>query len=321
MMAHDCALIRAIGRCEAAVNGPPRQFDAMNPGVVYALLAFVMWGLYPLYFRLLTQVPALDVVLHRSVWSLLFVLGALAVLRRWSWVPPLLRQPRQLLIYGVSALLIAGNWLVYVYAVQTHQVLQASLGYFINPLVSVALGVAVLGERLRPLQWVAVSLAALGVAWLTWASGGLPWIALALAFLFGFYGLVRKTASLGAIEGLTVETALLLPIAAPLLAWLTFTHSAPAAAEPSTLFWLVLSGPLTALPLLFFTMAARRLPLATVGLLQYLSPSIQFVLGVWVFGETFDSLRLVGFGLIWSALLVYSADALGFKLPLLPQRA
>lgn len=293
----------------------------MNPGVVYALLAFVMWGLYPLYFRLLTQVPALDVVLHRSVWSLLFVIAALAWLKRWSWVPPLLRQPHQLWIYAASALLIAANWLVYVYAVQTHQVLQASLGYFINPLVSVALGVMVLGERLRPLQWLAVSLASLGVAWLTWASGGLPWIALALAFLFGLYGPVRKTAALGAIEGLTVETTLLLPIAAPLLVWLTFTHPAPPAADPGTLFWLVLSGPLTALPLLFFTMAARRLPLAAVGLLQYLSPSIQFVLGVWVFGEAFDGLRLVGFALIWSALLVYSADALGLTLPALPRQA
>ena len=165
--------------------------------------------------------------------------------------------------------------------------------------------------------WPAAGAApARSVTWLTWSAGGLPWIALALAFLFGFYGLVRKTAPLGAIEGLAAETALLLPLAAPLLLWLTFTHPAPAAAEPATLFWLLLSGPLTALPLLFFTMAARRLPLATVGLLQYLSPSIQFVLGVWVFGETFDIARLLGFALIWSALLLHSADALGFRRPL-----
>jgi chloramphenicol-sensitive protein RarD len=288
----------------------------MNPGVVYAVLAFVMWGLYPLYFRLLASLPPLEVVLHRSVWSLLFVLALLAWLKRWDWLRPLLRQPRQLAIYAASALLIAANWLVYVHAMQTQQVLQASLGYFINPLVSVALGVLVLHERLRPLQWLAVGLASLGVAWLTWRMGGLPWIALALASLFGLYGLVRKTSRLGALEGLAAETMLLAPLAAPWLLWLTLGHTeAMLQGQPMLWFWLLLSGPLTALPLLFFTLAARRLPLASVGVLQYISPSLQFVLGVWVFGEGFDAMRLVGFALIWSALVFYSADALGLRMP------
>ncbi len=286
----------------------------MNPGVTYAVLAFTTWGLYPLYFRLITTVPPLEVVLHRSVWSLLFVLALLAWLKRWDWLRPLVRQPRQLAIYCASALLIGANWLVYVHAMQTQQVLQASLGYFINPLVSVALGVLVLGERLRPLQWLAVGLASLGVAWLTWRQGGLPWIALALALLFGVYGLVRKTAPLGALEGLAAETLLLAPIAAPWLIWLTIGHTQPVVeGQPLLLFWLVLSGPLTALPLLFFALAARRLPLASVGVLQYISPSLQFVLGIWVFGEAFDAMRLVGFALIWSALLCYSADAVGLN--------
>lgn len=283
----------------------------MNPGVAYALAAFTIWGLYPLYFRLLEGVPAIEVVLQRSVWSLVFVLGVLAVLRRWQWLAPLLREPRRLAVYAASALLIAGNWLVYVHAVQTHQVLQASLGYFINPLVSVALGVLVLRERLRRLQWLAVVLASAGVAWLTWRNGGLPWITLALAVLFGVYGLLRKTAPLGALEGLAAETLLLAPLALAGLAWATAARPEPLLeARPTLLVWLALSGPLTALPLYCYTQAARRLPLATVGVLQYLSPTLQFALGVWVFGETFDAARLAGFALIWAALACYSADAL-----------
>lgn len=282
----------------------------MNPGVLYAALAFVMWGLYPLYFQFVITVPPLEIVMHRALWSLAFVLAVLAWLHRWDWLAPLLRQPRHLAIYGASALLIGGNWLVYVHAMQTQQVLQASLGYFINPLVNVALGVLVLRERLRRLQWLAVALAALGVAWLTWHAGGLPWIALALALLFGFYGLVRKTARLGALEGLAAETMVLAPIALPWLLWLVAQpHASASATDAAMLGWLALSGPLTALPLLFFTMAARRLSLASLGVLQYLSPTIQFVLGVWVFREPFDSSRLLGFGLIWSALAAYSVDA------------
>lgn len=287
----------------------------MNRGVFYALAAFTTWGLYPLYFLQLRSVSAIEVVLQRALWSLLFIAVVLVLMRHGRWLRELLRTPRQLGVYALSALLISSNWLVYVYAVASQQVLQASLGYFINPLINVALGVLVLGERLRRAQWLAVALALAGVAWLTWAAGGLPWIALALALLFALYGLVRKTARLGALEGLSVETMLMALPALPLLVWWTLQHDgALARGDVSLGFWLMLAGPLTVLPLLWFTAAARRLPLATLGVLQYVSPTLQFVLGVWVFGETFDTTRLVGFLLIWSALAIYSADALRLSL-------
>jgi chloramphenicol-sensitive protein RarD len=279
--------------------------------VVYACLAFVMWGLFPLYFRQVASVPALEVVLHRSVWSLGFVLALLALRRQWRWVAELRRQPRQVAMLGLSALLIASNWLVYVHAVQTAQVVEASLGYFINPLFNAALGVLVLRERLRRAQWVALVLAAAGVSWLTWSAGRLPWIALALAGLFALYGLVRKTATVGALEGLTVETLLIAPIALPWLLWWTLGRDgAMARGDVALDGWLLLSGPLTALPLLLFTAGARRLRLVTVGLLQYISPTLQLALGVWVFGESFDPTRLTGFMLIWAALALYSADTI-----------
>ena len=283
----------------------------MNPGLVYAALAFLIWGLYPLYFRVIAHVASLEVVLQRSVWTLVFVAGVLAWRHHWRWLGAALRQPRLLLVFAVAVLLLAGNWLLYIYAVQAGQVVQASLGYYINPLFSVMLGVGVLRERLRPGQWVAVALAAAGVTWLAWHAGQVPWLALALAASFAIYGLLRKTASLGPLEGLALETLLLAPLALPLLLWWTLTHeSALAQADPATLGWLALSGPLTAAPLLLFAAGARRLPLATVGMVQYLSPSIQLMLGVWVFGEPFDTERLLGFVLIWTALAVLSVDAL-----------
>ena len=282
----------------------------MQAGIVYAVAGFVLWGLMPLYFRQIAAVPALEVVLHRSVWALLFLVGVLAVLRRFGWLRQAAKQPRVVGLFFLNAWLLAGNWLLYVHAVQSGQVVQASLGYFINPIVNVLLGVLVLHERLRPMQWAAVALAALGVLWLTLRAGQLPWIALVLAFSFGLYGLIRKTSTLGALEGLTLETLLLAPLALPLLAWWTLSGSgAMAAGNLSLDLWLLLAGPLTALPLLLFAAGARRLPLATVGLLQYISPTIQLALAVWVFREPFDSARLLGFLLIWAALALYSMDA------------
>ena len=281
----------------------------MNAGIVYATLGFAMWGLFPLYLRHIAVVPPLEVVLHRSVWSLCFLLGVLAVLRRFEWLRELAKQPRQLALFGFSALLLSCNWLLYVYAVQSGQVVEASLGYFINPIVNVLLGVLVLKERLNRVQWAAVALAAAGVLWLTLLAGRLPWIALVLAVSFGFYGLMRKTATLGALEGLTLETLLLAPLAVPLLAWWSFSGNGVMTQGDWALNgWLLLAGPLTALPLLLFGAGARRLPLTTIGLLQYLSPTIQLALGVWVFHEPFDRERLLGFVLIWSALALYSAD-------------
>ncbi|MDP1692055.1 MAG: EamA family transporter RarD [Burkholderiaceae bacterium] len=287
----------------------------MNTGLLYAALAFVTWGLYPLYLLMIASVSPIEVVLQRSVWSLVFVLALLAVLRRWAWLPVLAAQPRRLGLFALSALLLTGNWLVYVWAVQTGHVIEASLGYFINPLVNVMLGVLVLRERLRRVQWLAVALAAAGVVWLTLAAGRLPWIALVLACSFGLYGLLRKTASLGAIEGFAVETMLLAPIAVPALVWWTFARRGVLVQGDAALTgWVLLSGPLTAVPLLLFAAGARRLKLATLGLVQYVAPTITLLLGVWVFHEPFDSRRLIGFVLIWSALAIVSADALGLRL-------
>ena len=287
----------------------------MNTGLLYAALAFVTWGLYPLYLLMIASVSPVEIVLQRSVWSLVFVLGLLAMLRRWAWLPLLAREPRRLGLFAISALLLTGNWLVYVWAVQNGRVIEASLGYFINPLVNVLLGTVVLRERLRRVQWLAVALAAAGVAWLTLVAGRMPWIALVLACSFGLYGLMRKTASLGAIEGFAVETMLLAPIAVPALVWWTFARQGVLVQGDAALTaWVLLSGPLTAVPLLLFAAGARRLKLATLGLVQYVAPTMTLLLGVWVFNEPFDGRRLVGFVLIWSALAIVSADALGLRL-------
>jgi chloramphenicol-sensitive protein RarD len=283
----------------------------MNPGLAYAALAFVAWGLFPLYFRALATVDALEVALHRSAWSLVFVAAVLVALRRWDGIVPLLREPRRLLPFLASAVLLFGNWLLYVWAVQNGRVLEASLGYFINPLVSVALGVLVLRERLNRVQWLAVAIALAGVAWLTALLGHPPWVALALALSFGLYGLLRKTSPLGAIEGFALETLLLAPLVLPWLAWLSLQPgSGLGRGDAGLTALLVLCGPLTALPLMWFAAGARRLPLATLGLMQYLSPTLQFLVALWIFREPFDGSRLIGFVLIWLALALYSGDLL-----------
>ncbi len=282
-----------------------------SKGVLYAAAAYAAWGLFPLFFKQLGQVGAQEVVAHRTVWSLLFVLALLLVKKHFSWMRAVLGQPKVLAAFALSAVLLATNWLIYVWAVQNDHVLDASLGYFINPLVNVALGFAVLHERPRKLQWLAVGLAAAGVVWLTVQAGRLPWVALSLALSFGFYGLLRKIAPLGALEGLTVETLVLAPIALGALAWWSLQgHSAFVSGDGFTLFMLLLSGPLTAITLLLFASGARRIPMTTLGLLQYIAPTTQFVLGVWLYHEPFQPSRLVGFALIWAALAVYSLESL-----------
>ena len=281
----------------------------MNPGIVYATWAYIAWGLFPLYFRQVVDVPALEVVVHRTLWALVVVLSLLALRRQWGWLGVVIRQPRVLGAFALSAVLLSGNWLTYVWAVQNQHVVDASLGYFILPLVNVALGCVFLRERPRPGQWLAVAVAAAGVLWLAVQGGRLPWIALVLALTFGFYGLLRKVAVLGALEGLTLETLMLAPVAAIVLGWWTWHgQGALAHADVATLGWLVLAGPLTAAPLLLFAAGARRIPMATLGILQYISPTLQFALGVWVFNEAFEPGRVVGFVLIWTALLIYSVE-------------
>ncbi|WP_342620272.1 EamA family transporter RarD [Rhodoferax sp. GW822-FHT02A01] len=281
----------------------------MNPGVLFASSAYIAWGLFPLYFHMLGGVGALEVVMHRTVWSLVFLLCVLLVMRRWAWLRQVTSQPRVLGAFALSAALLTVNWLTYVWAVQNRHVLDASLGYFILPLVNVAIGFFVLHERPRRGQWLAVVVATAGVLWLAIQAGHPPYTALVLALSFGVYGLLRKVGALGALEGLTLETLLLAPFAVCVLAYLTWQgQSAFVQGDVPTLAWLVLGGPLTATPLLLFAAGARRITLTTMGILQYIAPSLQFALGVWLFHEPFQSARFVGFLLIWTALVIYSVE-------------
>jgi len=286
----------------------------MQIGVVYAALAYTLWGLFPLFFKHLASVGALEVVLHRFVWSLVFVVLVLAVLRRWAWLRAVFQTPRVVGTFALSATLLAGNWLVYIWAVNNDHVLDASLGYFILPLVNVGLGFVFLHERPRRVQWLAFAIACAGVLWLTVQGGRLPWVALALALSFGLYGLLRKLAPLGALEGLSLETMLLAPFAFAVLCWMTWHGQGVLARHDTTqLAWLVLAGPVTAIPLLLFAAGARRIPLSMMGILQYIAPSILVLLGVWLYGEPFAGPRVLGFVLIWTALALYTAEGWWFS--------
>ncbi len=282
----------------------------MPIGVFYAGLAFSLWGVMPLYFRYIAHVPPGEILAHRIVWSLLFLLALMVVRKQWDWIKPLARSPRVLGVFTISAVLLSSNWLLFIWAVNNNHVIDGSLGYFINPLVNVLLGYTVLHERLRRGQWIALGLAAIGVLWLTVLAGRPPWIALGLAATFGVYGLMRKVASLGALEGLTLETVILMPFALAVLAWWSVQGTSHFPSDSwSANFWLVASGPITAIPLLLFAAGARRITLATLGVLQYIGPSIQMGLGLWVFKEPFSPERLIGFLMIWAALAVYSAES------------
>ena len=281
----------------------------MNRGIAYASAAYLLWGVFPIYFKALQEVAPLEILGHRIVWSLAVCgcccspCGGLRLARR---ARPAARAGR----FVASSVLVAANWFVYIWAVNAGRVVDASLGYFINPLVNVLIGAAFLDERLRRAQWIAVGVAAIGVAWLTWQAGAVPWIGLVLALSFGLYGLLRKTAALGAIEGLTLETVLLAPIAAAYLLWLAQTgHSGFVDGDASTRLLLAAAGPVTAVPLLLFAAGARRIPFSTLGLLQYLGPSLQLLLGVWLYGEPFAE-RAPGYVLIWVALAVFSIEGI-----------
>lgn len=278
-------------------------------GLLAALFAYFCWGVLPLYWRPMHDVPPLEILAHRVVWSVLFLLLVLALQRRWAWLAGAARKPKLLAAFVASACLLAVNWFVYVWAVNSRHVVEASLGYFINPLVNLVLGRFVLGERLRPLQTLAVTIAFLGVALLTWSLSALPTVSLILAVTFSVYGLLRKIAPLGSLEGLTLESIALGVPAAVYLLWLEHTGVARfghAGALTSTL--LAGTGVVTAVPLLAFAVAARTLPLSVLGIVQYLSPTLQFLLGVVVFHEAFSMHKLVAFVFIWTALLVFSVE-------------
>ena len=283
----------------------------MRTGIVSAALASLCWGLFPLYFHALGDVPPLQILAHRMLWSLAFLLIVLGWRKQWRWLEQV-RQPRVFRSFVASAILLAGNWLLYIWAVNNGHVIDASLGYFITPLFNIMLGFLILKERLRRLQWAVIGIAALGVAWLTLQSGGVPWIALGLAASFGGYGLLRKTAALGALEGLSFETMVLFPVAAIYVGWLTLHGQNTFINTPfdTTRWLLVAAGPITAIPLLLFANGARRIPLSILGLLQYLAPTIQFLLGVLLFKEAFTADRLVGFAMIWAALALFAGEGL-----------
>ena len=285
--------------------------DERRRGVLSGLGAYALWGLFPLYFPLLEPATGLEIVAHRVLWSLLFVGLLLVALRRWSHVRAAVTDRRTLLVLAAAALLIAANWLIFVYGVNSGHVVETSLGYFINPLVSVLLGVVGFAERLRPLQWTAVGIAAIAVAVLTVDYGRPPWIALSLALTFGLYGLMKKLVKVEAAPGLFVETAIVALPAAVVLGVLHSNGSGTfAQVSPAHALLLVSSGVATAIPLLLFAAAARRIPLSTVGLLQYLTPLMQLSIGVFVYNEPMPPARLAGFAIVWLALGVFTVDML-----------
>ncbi|MFJ1585368.1 EamA family transporter RarD [Streptomyces sp. NPDC088197] len=280
-------------------------------GLVYGFAAYGMWGLFPLFWPLLEPAGALEILAHRMVWALVVVAVILLAMRRWAWISELVRQPGRLGLIAVAAVFVSVNWGLYIWAVNAGHVVEASLGYFINPLVTIALGVLVLHERLRPVQWAAVGVGALAVVVLTVGYGRLPWIALSLAFSFGVYGLAKKQINMGGLESLAAETSVQFLPALVFLVVLgargdsTFTHHGPGHAA-----LLAACGLVTAGPLVCFGMAATRLPLSTIGLMQYLTPVFQFLIGVLHFHEEMPPERWAGFLMVWAALVLLTWDAI-----------
>lgn len=281
-------------------------------GLAVTAATFVIWGVVPVYWHLLKAVPALQIMAHRVVWSALLVVGWLLLRDGWGWLRRLAAQPRALPALALSSVLIAFNWGLYIWAVNAGHVVETSLGYFINPLVNVVLGVLVLHERLRRLQWIAVGCAAAGVAWLMVSAGSPPWIALGLAASFGLYGLVRKLVAVDPVAGLGLESLYLFLPALAYVLWAEAGHGGgfSGAWGLGTDLLLVFGGVVTAVPLIGFAYGVRRIPLSVVGLLQYIAPTLQLLLGVWFFHEPFDTARAVGFGAIWLGLALYAGEGL-----------
>jgi len=281
----------------------------MNTGILAALGAYILWGLFPLYLKFLDHVPPGEILGHRVVWSLVFVAILLLVRKQWDWVIQVKQSPRLILIAFASALVLGINWLTYILAATSGHIVEASLGYFISPLLNVLLGVVILGERLRPLQWLASGIALGGVLYIAVMVGEPPWIALILAFSFGFYGLIRKNSPLRSLEGLSLET---LVSVVPALGYLLYLSQQNvtyfAQGQMSDDLLLAGTGITTALPLILFAYSAQRITLSLLGLLQYIGPTIQIVLGVWLFNEAFSGPKVIGFSLIWIALIVYSLE-------------
>jgi chloramphenicol-sensitive protein RarD len=279
-------------------------------GIGYALLAFSAWGFIPIYWKLLNTVPSMEILTHRMVWSVFFLLGLLAVQKRLGEFRELFHSPKYIFMLLGTATLLGGNWFVYIYGVNTNQVIETSLGYFISPLLVILLGAVFLRERLNIWQVVAVGFAALGVLNFIWNFGSLPWIALSLAFTFSFYGLFRKKIPVKPLVGLLMETALLAPLAAILIAFWEVDGTGHFGTAWMTDFLLFGGGVVTSLPLLWFINAGKRLRYSTIGFFQYLTPSIQLAIGVYLYNETFTTTHAVTFGLIWTGLIIYSINTI-----------
>jgi chloramphenicol-sensitive protein RarD len=298
---------------DTAPAAPPAALSTRTDprGLAAAATAFFIWGLLPLYLKALQAVPVLQVTAHRLVWGCVFAFIWLYLRRELGNVWTALRDPATRWRLCASATLISINWITYVYGIAANRVVETSLGYFINPLVNVLLGVLLLSERLNAIQWTAVTIAGAGVAWLTWSAGHPPWISLILAFSFGMYGLVRKVIRVDALPGFASETLLLAPLGIGYVIWCEMAGSGVMTGGSVGLYMLlIVGGPLTAIPLVLFAFGARRIPYSTIGLLQYIGPTIQMLLAVFVFGEPFSGPRVLGFVLIWSALALYAGDGL-----------
>ena len=291
------------------------QHTEAQIGIGYALLAFSAWGFLPIYWKLLDTVPSLEILAHRMVWSVLFLMGLLAVQKRLGEFRDLLKTPKYIFMLLGTATLLGGNWFVYIYGVNTNQVIETSLGYFISPLLVILLGAVFLRERLNIWQVVAVGFAALGVLNFIWNFGSLPWIALSLAFTFSFYGLFRKMIPVKPLVGLLMETALLTPLAVVLIAFWEVDGTGHFGTTWMTDFLLFGGGVVTSLPLLWFINAGKRLRYSTIGFIQYLTPSIQLLIGVYLYHEPFTPTHSITFGLIWAGLVIFSINSLFVQSP------
>jgi chloramphenicol-sensitive protein RarD len=279
-------------------------------GLLLGVAAYGLWGGFPLYWPLLEPAGAIEILAHRILWSMLTLGLLVVVFRRTPQLRAILADRRTFLLLATAALIITVNWATYIYGVNNERVVETSLGYFINPLVTVLMGVVILGERLRPLQWAALGVASLAVVVLTVDYGRLPYIALVLAFSFGTYGLLKKTANVGAVESLAVETSVIAPLAAAYLGWLVVTGASTfSTGGASHVLLLASTGIVTAIPLICFSAAATRIPMTTLGLLQYLAPVLQFALGVFVLDEAMPASRWIGFVLVWIALVIFTVEA------------
>ena len=283
----------------------------MNRGIFYGIAAYVFWGFFPIYWKLIAEVAPVEILLNRIIWSFVFLYLVLLVQKNWAWIHSMRGNRRLILISILAALLLAVNWFTYIWGVNNGFIVETSLGYFINPLVYVLLGVVVLREKLRPLQVAAVVIAGIGVLYLTIGIRSLPWISLVLAISFGFYGLIKKRTPLGSVEGLSAEmTVMVVPAMIGLFGLSTAGSSTAQVTGVGTHLLLIFSGVVTAVPLILFAEATKTVPLTSIGFMQYIAPTMQFLIGVFVFHEDFNTVRLIGFSIIWLALLIYSIDSL-----------